>query len=413
MKKKRNERNYKWIGILLILTLCISVLTGCGAKEEEGGATEPVQGTADGDTQKQDVQKENNADSSDPVKVAFIASVTGTNAAIGEEIVYGAQLACKEINAAGGIGGRELVLEVIDDQLTASEALNAAKKGIDEMGSQVLLGPDPSSNALAVLPYAGEKGVPVLVTGTNYKVTSSGYKNVFRFRANDTATAEVVAEFMVKNEFKNIGLFYTNEDYGLGAYKAVEDSLGKSNIKLSAAETCNIGDTDFTSQIMNLKNADLDALIIFAKETEGAKFLAQAYQLGLNCEKYGGSSLASNFVMELCGEEAVEGVHAIVPYVASNPDAAVQEFVKKYNAEYGIAVPINHAACYYDVVHMLGIVLNEYGTTSEEIIEGFRNIDYTGVQSHYKADENGDMCTKQSISTCKSGVWEFDGYVGD
>jgi branched-chain amino acid transport system substrate-binding protein len=391
--KKRNA--VKVVGAVFAAVCAVCLLIACGGNQQtpQAGATSKFPG--------------------EPYVVPLSAAITGTNAAIGEEIVYGTMMAVEEINEAGGINGRELKIEVIDDQNVASEGLNAAKKAIDQLGAEVLLGPDGSNIVLAALPYAAEKNIPLLATGTNWRVTGSGYKNVFRFRPNDNSTAVVISQIVKQKNYQRIGYFYTNEDYGLGALQSLQKLFDAQGQKILAAETCNIGDTDFTSQIMKLKNAKLDVLILFAKETEGAKFLRQAYELGLDVIKYAGSAMASNFVMDLATPEAQEGMYVIIPFVATNPDPQVQAFVKKYNEKYNIPIPINHAATYYDTTHILALVLKKYGTTRDKIIQGMREIAYDGVLTNFKADEFGDMAIQQSLAICKNGVWEFDSYVGD
>jgi len=347
----------------------------------------------------------------EPLVIPLSAAITGTNAAIGEEIVYGAMLALEEINAAGGINGREFVITVIDDQNVPSEGLNAAKKAIDQLGTEVLMGPDGSNIVLAALPYAAEHGIPVLATGTNWRVTGSGYKNVFRFRPNDNLTSIATANLLKDDNRKRIGAFYTNEDAGLGGYQAMDVLLKEQGIPFLVVETCNIGDTDFTAQIMRLKNANLDALFMHCKEVEGAKFFKQAYELGLDVQKYTSSAMASNFVMDLATPEAQEGAYTVIPFVATNQTPRVVEFVRKYNAKYNIPIPIVHAATYYDLTHILAKVLKEYGTTRDKIIQGLREVSYDGVLSTFKSDEFGDMCEQMSLAICRNGVWEFVKYI--
>ena len=379
---------------ILILSL-MGIMVACGGKKPSSQTTGQAMPKFTGE----------------PYVVPLSAAITGTNAAIGEEIVFGTMMAVEEINAAGGINGRELKIEVIDDQNVPSEGLNAAKKAIDQLGAEVLLGPDGSNIVLAALPYAAEKGVPVLGTGTNPRVTGSGYTNIFRFRPNDNLTSIATANLLKADNRKRVGIFYTNEDAGLGGYQAMDQLMKAQGNPFVAVETCNIGDTDFTSQIMKLKNANLDALFMHCKEVEGAKFFKQAYELGLDVQKYTSSAMASNFVMDLATPEAQEGAYTVIPFVATNPTPRVVEFCKKYDAKYGIPIPIVHAATYYDVTHILAIVLKEYGTTRDKIIEGMRNVSYNGVLSSFKSDEFGDCCEQMSLAICRNGVWEFVRYI--
>ena len=404
----------RWIALLLALTM-ILCFAACGSTETDEQTPDTSQNSA------AEEQDESATGLQGQVIVPAIVSITGSNAAIGEEIVFASQMAVDQINAAGGIGGKELVLDVLDDELTASVALNAAKKAISSIQSnddyaEVILGPDPSSNILAVLPDTAAANIVVLGSGTNATVTNQGYENIFRFRCTDTVTAQQMANYIVDmDEFDKIGIFYTNEDFGVGSYEAMVDCFAADGIEFAAVETCGIDDTDFSAQIANFKQAGIDCLIIMAKEAASAKFLAQAYQSGLDVQKFCGSAQTSQWVMDLCGAEALEGTYSLVPYLATDPNEIPQQFLSDYTAYTGIESPINHAACYYDMVIMLGQVLNEYGTDYASIVEGFQNIEYEGAASSYRFqsydDVAGEMATRQAFAQCVDGKWEWSDYV--
>lgn len=402
-------RTKKLICLFTALVMAVAMLAGCDAPPESSSPSDsPGILPSSGPTQSSDAGGKLDP-SKLPVEVAFIATLTGTNATIGDQIVKGAEIAREEINAAGGINGAELKFNVIDDQQTADQALTAVKKAVDQLRTEIIMGPDSSNLILAGLPYAAEKKVPLIGSGTNYKVTGQGYDTIFRVRPNDNTTAVNMVDAV--KDYERVGYFYTNEDYGLGFLNAMEPEMKSQGKEFVVKETCNIGDTDFSSQITALRNANLDALVVIAKEVEGAKFLRQAHELGLKLPMYAGSSMGGEMVMELTGPEPLEGLTILTPFVPTNPDPKLQEFVKKFRDAHGVE-PLNHAVAYYDMTYLVAKVLSEYGTTKEEIAQGFRQVEYTGLLATYKADENGDMVFKQSMAQFRDGVWEYVGPVG-
>lgn len=345
--------------------------------------------------------------SQEPIEFAVIVtSLTGSLATNGDYMTKGINLALEEINASGGINGAELKATFLDDQVQASEAINAIKKAIHEMKVPVILGSDSSGLILASMEYAAEAGIPQVVSGTNVRVTQAGYKTIFRMRASDAIPAKILAEYVYNNDGrKNVSFFYTNEDYGKGFMQATDENLKALGAEVLSYETCNIGDTDFTAQILNIKNQNPDAVLALGKEIELSKFLRQARELGLTTPIYGGSTLGLDYVIDLAGKENLEGVKIVTHYMPQDPDPVVVEFVNKFEAKYDGLEPTTHAVCYYDATHLIAEVMRKYGTTPEEIAKGLHEIEYTGVQSKFKSDDKGEMVTKQVVGEFVNGAW--------
>lgn len=340
-----------------------------------------------------------------PVKIAVICtSLTGSLAKNGEYMQDGVNMALEEINGSGGINGAPLEVTFLDDQVKSPEAINAVKKAVDEMKVPVIIGMDSSGLVLASMPFAAEAGVPQIVSGTNIRITAQDVKTIFRMRASDATAAKILGEYVVNQGHKKVAFLYTNEDYGKGFMEATEKILTAAGGTTVAKETCNIGDTDFTAQILNIKKAAPDAMLVLGKEVETAKFLRQSRELGLALPTYGGSPLGLDYVLELSGKEAMEGVRIITHFLPQDTDPAVADFVKKFEAKYNVE-PSTHAVCYYDATKLVAEVMKKYGTTKEDVAKGLHEIEYTGVQSKFKASPTGEMVTKQVIGEFKDGKW--------
>lgn len=399
------------ISLTVSLLLAVSMLVGCSSTSSSTSAT-----TAAAQTEtKAETQAETQAaaSTSEPVEIAIITtSLTGSLATNGEYIMNGVNMALEEVMAAGGINGAELKVTFLDDQVKASEAINAAKKAVSEINVPVILGPDNSGNVLACMSVAAEAGVPQIVSGTNVKVTSQGIGTIFRMRASDKTAASCLAELVKKDGYTKIAFMYTNEDYGKGFMESTKTYLDEMGIEVAASETCNIGDTDFTAQITTIKNAAPEAILVLGKEIETAKFIRQARETGLSLQMYGGSPLGADYVVELATADALEGTKIVTHFLPANPDEAVTKFVETYESKYGNE-PTTLSTAYYDSIKMVAQIMNEYGTTKEDIIKGLKEIDYVGVQSHFHADETGEMVTKQVVGEFKDGKWSVIDSIGN
>ena len=344
------------VSLVLCVAVMLTLLVGCSTSNQ--GSMSNTQGNVQNDTQSNPQNNTQNdtqttQTSAEPVEIAIITtSLTGSLATNGEYIMNGVNMALEEIMADGGINGAELKVEFLDDQVKASEAINATRKAVSEMDVPVILGPDNSGNVLACMPIAAEAGIPQIASGTNVKITSQGIDTIFRMRASDNTAAQCLAELVQKDGFTKIAFMYTNEDYGKGFMESTQTYLNELSIEVVASETCNIGDTDFTAQITTIKNASPEAVLVLGKEIETAKFIRQARETGLSLPLYGGSPLGADYVVELATAEALEGTKIVTHFLPANPDSAVTEFVSKYMEKYGNE-PTTLSAAYYDAVKMV------------------------------------------------------------
>jgi branched-chain amino acid transport system substrate-binding protein len=329
----------------------------------------------------------------------------------GEYITNAVNMALEVVNASGGIKGRKLEAVFLDDQVKSSEAINAVKKAIDDLKVPVILGSDSSGLVLASMPFAAKAGVPQVVSATNVRITNQGVPSIFRMRADDAVAAKILAEYVLSKGFKKIGIMYTNEDYGKGFMEEIQKNLTAKANPASALETCNIGDTDFTAQILSFKNKGVDTVMALGKEIETAKFLRQSKELGLNVQMFGGSPLGLDYVVDLAGG-AMEGVKIVTHFLPSDPDPKIQAWVTKYKNLYKGQEPETHVACYYDAVKMVADIMNKNGVTKEAITKGLKEVNYVGIQSAYKGSATGDLVTKQVVGDFKKGVWVVTDSLG-
>lgn len=347
-----------------------------------------------------------------PIRFAVVVtSLTGPAAQNGVYITNGVKMAVEEINAKGGVKGRKLEPIFLDDQAKASEAINAVRKAIYDIETPFILGPDSSGLILASMPLAAQEKIPMLVSGTNIRITNQGVPTIFRLRANDSAPARVLAEYATKQGFKKIGIMYTNEDYGKGFFEETQKNLKRLNNAPVKVEACNLGDTDFTAQILSFKNAGVDLIMALGKEIELAKFLRQTRELGVKTQVYGGSTFGLDYVVELAGP-AMEGVKIVTHFLPSDPDPEIQKWVKKYMDQHKHE-PETHVVAYYDAVKFLAQVMEKYGATPDGITKGLKNLKYKGVQSMFVSSATGDLVDKQVVGEFKGGKWIVTDVLGD
>jgi branched-chain amino acid transport system substrate-binding protein len=135
------------------------------------------------------------ARAADSIKIGMVVPLTGAIADAGRYGLPGARLAVEEINAQGGVLGRQLELIVEDDQTLNPTTVLAFTKLADNKDIVAFLGPTRSTQIQAIAPSVLQAARPVLIGGTDPNLTKSGNPWLFRFRPNDTYTARAMAAF--------------------------------------------------------------------------------------------------------------------------------------------------------------------------------------------------------------------------
>ena len=327
--------------------------------------------------------------------IGAAAPMTGPRALLGRNFKQGVELAVSEINAAGGVLGKPLQVVFEDDQGdNPNAAINAVNRLIQVDKVPVMLGPHYTVAQLAtqkifcdapVVSFTGASGIPV---------TTGGCKHLIRVRANDTTQAKALIEF-VRSQLKvdKIGIIYVNDDFGKAGADRVKDIIEGYGLKPVAMEGHNPQDKDFSAQLGRLRDAGAGAVILWTHDTEAALIVRQARQLGLKMHFAGSTSLSEPSFVKLAGD-AAEGVFSANDFVPSNPDPAVQAFVKKYVAKYKMEPEI-WASTYYDATYLAAKAIQAAGSTdADKIRAAMANVKYTGLLGTYRCEPTGD-CNHQ------------------
>ena len=134
----------------------------------------------------------------EPIKVGLISSLTGSVSTYGQSVRNAVTMAVDDINASGGILGRQINLVILDDKGDGTEAAQAARRLIDRENVALILGPVITPCVMAVAPIAQAAGVPMLTpTGTGDEITTIG-DFIFRGAYKDSFQGRVMAQFALR-----------------------------------------------------------------------------------------------------------------------------------------------------------------------------------------------------------------------
>jgi len=290
---------------------------------------------------------------SDTILIGEFGSLTGSEATFGQSTHNGVVLAIKEVNAAGGIKGKKVAVRTYDDQGRAQEAGTAVTRLITDDKVVAVLGEVASSLSIAGGRVAQQYKVPMISpSSTNPQVTQIG-DMIFRVCFLDDFQGWAGAKFARDHlKAQTAAVLYDQaQAYSKGLNDYFSKAFGELGGKIAATQAYSGGDQDFSAQLTTIRAANPDVIYLPGYYTDVANVILQARKLGIKAPFLGGDGWDSSQLAAI-GGQAVEGSYFTNHYSPDEERPVVQEFVKKYNADYG-ATPDGLAALGYDAAKLL------------------------------------------------------------
>ncbi|MGX8700810.1 ABC transporter substrate-binding protein [Caproiciproducens sp.] len=380
--KGTSRKTSKILAMLLALSMIVP-LSACGGSPSAASGASAGTGSAAG------------SDASPKGDILFGVStaITGAAPLEGERTKQGIDMAVEEINAAGGVLGKNLKAEYEDDANTAGTAVNVVNKLGSNPDVVCLFGPHRSTNAIAVLGSVAKNKIPFLTGGSSPSLINSGNPYLFRIRASDSFVAKIISKYAVeKLHGTKIALLYNNDDYGVGGKDVILADLKSRNITPVVCEGHNTGDKDMTSVIEKAKNAGADCLIVYTHDPEAAILARQVVELGLDVPKIGPTTYVNETWLSLVDEKTAENWYSVTDFIPSNTDEKVATFVKKFKEKYNVE-PDLFASSYYNATYLLADALKRAGTADREKLqqELLKTKDFPSIYGNMSANEHGEL----------------------
>jgi branched-chain amino acid transport system substrate-binding protein len=213
----------------------------------------------------------------------------------------------KDINDKGGIAGRKLKLIAYDDAASPQEAQAVIRRLLNQDEVFMLIGGSASGSTLPLKPIIEQDKVPFIASiSSNMNLMRPFSRHIFRVYANEESQAIGLIDWMMQGEnIKRPAIIYNSNDYGVGGYNAMKGRLkSKFNLELVAAERYNATDQDFTAQLLRIKAANPDGLLIFSFAPEAGIISRQAKELALPAKLFGGGGTATPLFQRGAGDSA-------------------------------------------------------------------------------------------------------------
>jgi len=270
------------------------------------------------------------------IPIAVVGPVTGSNAALGEQMTRGAKMAVADINAKGGVLGKKLDLIIDDDACDPKQAVAAAN---DVVGKKVVFvaGHYCSSSSIPASAVYNEAGILQMTpASTNPALTDDaakkGWNNVFRSCGRDDVQGGIAGKYLADHfKGKRVAIIHDKTAYGKGIADETKKAMNAAGLNEAMYEAITQGDKDFSALISKMKQANIDAIYFGGYQTEAGLIVRQARDQGLKAQFIGADALVTEEFWKITGP-AGEGTLMTFPPDPRNVPAA-KAVVDKFKAE--------------------------------------------------------------------------------
>ena len=266
------------------------------------------------------------------ITVAVAGPMTGTESAFGRQMKNGSEMAIADINAAGGVLGKKLALDVEDDACDPKQARSVAEK-IGNAKIPFVVGHFCSASSIpASEAYADGKVLQISPGSTNPLLTERKLWNVARVCGRDDQQGLVAAEYIAKNfKGKNIAILNDKTTYGKGLADETKKALNKAGVTEKMNEAYNKGDKDFNAIVSRLKRDNIDLVYVGGYYQEAGLILRQMRDQGLKTVLMSGDAINDMAFASITGPIAEGTLFTFGPDPRNKPTA--KQIVERFKAE--------------------------------------------------------------------------------
>jgi len=346
-----------------------------------------------------------------PIPIASIVELSGVGATPGTGFDNGAKLAVREVNAAGGILGRQIELTSFDDQSNASLAKGLVQRAAD-MGAYAVVGPSQSGLALAVTQETRRLEIPTFIGGEAASITQQGNPYVFRNSFTQLTAMPKAARYIKDTlKAKTVSIIWQNNDFGKGGRDEILKAFQADGIKVLEDISTDPGQVDFTGPVIRAMRANADVTFVYLVEEESARILKEFSKRGYDKPLVGETSLIGQKVIDLAGD-AANGVTGHVGLTADAPIPAMRKFAAEYRRAYG-STPDHNAIKGYLAIHVIKAATERIGKVdSKALAQAMKGIALSAAQTpgllmDVRYDDKGDLDRESFIVKVSNGKQEI------
>ncbi|PRC94937.1 ABC transporter substrate-binding protein [Solimicrobium silvestre] len=308
----------------------------------------------------------------DPIKIGVAGPFTGGSAPMGMSMRDGVKLAVAEINAKGGVLGRQLQLVERDDEAKNERGVQIAQEMINKEKVVATVGFINTGVALAAQRFYQEAKIPVMDNVATGSIVTKQFPDqpenyIFRNAASDTIqSAMIVQEAVDRRKFKKVAILADSTNYGQLGREDLEKALDKKGLKAVAVEKYNLKDVDMTAQLLKAKQAGAEVVLTYGIGPELAQIANGMEKLGWKVPLIGSWTLSMANFIDNAGKNG-DGTRMPQTFIEDGTTpkrkAFIDAYVKTYHPPNGRMPSPVSAAQGYDSIYLLVAAMKQAGTT--------------------------------------------------
>jgi branched-chain amino acid transport system substrate-binding protein len=323
------------------------------------------------------------------IKIATAGPMTGQYASFGEQMQRGAEMAVKDINAAGGVLGQQLELVIGDDACDPKQAVAVANKMVSD-GVVFMAGHFCSGSSIPASQVYTEEGiVQISPASTNPKLTDEGGDNVFRVCGRDDQQGSTAGNYLADMfKGKKIAILHDKTAYGKGLADETKAALNGRGVTEDMYEAITAGEKDYSAVVSKLKAAGIEVVYLGGYHTEAGLIIRQAKDQGFAPTLVSGDALVTDEYWKITGDAGEGTLMTFSPNPEKNPAAA--EVVKAFNAT-GYK-PEGYTLYTYGAVQAWAQAVTAAGSTdTDKVIAALKGGKFDTVLGTFGFDDKGDV----------------------
>jgi branched-chain amino acid transport system substrate-binding protein len=323
------------------------------------------------------------------IKIATAGPMTGQYASFGQQMRAGAEMAVKDINAAGGVLGQKLSLEIGDDACDPKQAVAVANQMVNK-GVVFMAGHFCSGSSIPASAVYDEEGiVQISPASTNPKLTDEGGPGVYRVCGRDDQQG-IVAGNYIADHFAGakVAILQDKTAYGKGLADETRKQLKKRGVTATMYEAYTAGEKDYSALVSKMKANDIGVIYIGGYHTEAGLILRQSREQGLNAQLISGDALVTQEYWQITGDIGEGTLMTFSPDPRKNPDAA--PVVKRFRAA-GIE-PEGYVLYTYAAIQTWAQAAKKAGSTNfDKVVKALNTGKFNTVLGTIGFDQKGDV----------------------
>ena len=325
----------------------------------------------------------------DTTPVAVVGPVTGQYASFGAQMKNGGEMAVADINAAGGVLGKKLALEVGDDACDPKQAVAVANQMVGNNVALVAGHYCSGSSIPASSVYAEANLVQISPASTNPAFTDDrAGPNIYRVCGRDDQQGSVAGKYLAKTfADKNVAFVHDKTAYGKGLADETKKAMNDAGKQEVMYEAITAGEKDYSALVSKLKQANVDVVYFGGYHTEAGLIIRQMRDQGLPTILMGGDALITQEFWSITGDAGEVTLMTFSPDPRKNPAAA--EVVKRFKDK-GIE-PEGYVLYTYAAVQAWKQAAEKAKSIeSAEVVKTLNDTEFDTVIGKFKFNEKGD-----------------------